>query len=146
MFPPLSSQKTDAPHLTLKPTTYPAFPMEWQLTPTETFGLLCSMEAKWVNPVFYEPSSCQPLRSTYQQVIQVDPRKGKKLGQIDFPTKNMTSVAFGGPDLDVLYATSAEHFLSKEELKEQPGAGCLFEVRGLGVKGAGAGEEFKGMV
>lgn len=80
------------------------------------------------------------------QVIHVDPTAGKKLGQLDFPTKNMTSVAFGGPELGILYATSAEHFLSKEELEAQSGAGALFEVRGLGVKGLGAGMEYKGVV
>ncbi|OXA63830.1 Regucalcin [Folsomia candida] len=79
-------------------------------------------------------------------VIHVDPTAGKKLGQLDFPTKNMTSVAFGGPELGILYATSAEHFLSKEELEAQSGAGALFEVRGLGVKGLGAGMEYKGVV
>jgi sugar lactone lactonase YvrE len=58
----------------------------------------------------------------------------------------MTSVAFGGVNLDILYATSAEHFLSKEELGAQPGAGGLFEVRGLGVKGVDGGWEYKGVV
>lgn len=58
----------------------------------------------------------------------------------------MTSVTFGGPNLDIMYATSAEHFLSKEELASQPGAGCLFEVKGLGVKGVAGGFEYKGPV
>jgi gluconolactonase len=80
------------------------------------------------------------------KVIKVDPRKGKKIGQIDFPTKNMTSVAFGGPNLDILYATSAEHFLSKEELVAQPSAGALFEVRNVGAKGLASGFSYKGPV
>jgi len=79
------------------------------------------------------------------KVIKVDPRQGKKIGQIDFPTKNMTSVTFGGPNLDILYATSAEHFLSKEELASQP-AGALFEVKNVGAKGIAAGFNYKGPV
>lgn len=42
------------------------------------------------------------------------------------------------------YVTSAEHFLSAEELAAQPGAGCLFAVTGLGVKGLSAGFDYKG--
>jgi sugar lactone lactonase YvrE len=80
------------------------------------------------------------------KVIQIDPRTGKKLRQLDFPTKNITSVAFGGEDLDVMYVTSAEHFLSETELKEQVSAGGLFEVRGLGVKGLDVGMNYGGAV
>jgi gluconolactonase len=81
-----------------------------------------------------------------KKVIHVDPLAGKKIGQLDFPTKNVTSVAFGGPNLDVMYVTSAEHFLSKEELAEQKDAGALFEVRGLGVKGLAPGFNYRGPI
>lgn len=77
------------------------------------------------------------------QVIKIDPRAGKKLLQIDFPTKNVTSCAFGGPNLDILYVTSAEHFLSDEELKAQPDAGAIFAVTGLGARGVAGGWSFK---
>jgi len=56
----------------------------------------------------------------------------------------MTSVAFGGPNLDIMYATSAEHFLSKEELAAQPDAGCLFEITNVGAKGLSPGFNYKG--
>ncbi len=49
---------------------------------------------------------------------------------IHFPTSLITSVAFGGPNLDELYVTSASHMLSKPE----PLAGALFRCR-PGVKG-----------
>lgn len=49
---------------------------------------------------------------------------------IDFPVSLVTSCAFGGPDLDVLYVTSAAHRLTKFE----PLAGLLFRCR-PGVKG-----------
>jgi len=78
------------------------------------------------------------------KVIKVDPRKGKKIDQINFPTKNVTSVAFGGENLDILYVTSAKHFLSEEELKAQPTAGALFEVRNLGTKGLAPGFNYRG--
>ncbi|MBB3917635.1 SMP-30/gluconolactonase/LRE family protein [Rhizobium ruizarguesonis] len=54
---------------------------------------------------------------------------------IDMPVKKVTSVMFGGPDLDVLYVTS----MAKPPLPRFPGdgqlRGSLFAVRGLGVRG-----------
>jgi len=47
----------------------------------------------------------------------------------------VTSVAFGGPQLDELYVTSANIFLSKEQKKKYPASGAVFRVTGLGVKG-----------
>jgi sugar lactone lactonase YvrE len=49
---------------------------------------------------------------------------------IEFPVSLVTSCAFGGPDLDDLYVTSAAHMLSGFE----PLAGSLFRCR-PGVKG-----------
>jgi sugar lactone lactonase YvrE len=68
-----------------------------------------------------------------------DPRTGKQLRQIKLPVSKVTSVAFGGPNLDVLFITSAREGLSESELKEQPLAGGLFKVR-PGVKGIPAPE------
>lgn len=48
---------------------------------------------------------------------------------------NITSVAFGGPNLDILYVTTAAVQLNENELKEQPYAGYLFAIKGLGVRG-----------
>jgi L-arabinonolactonase len=52
---------------------------------------------------------------------------------IDMPIRHPTSVAFGGPDLDVLYVTSISrsHALGDDH----PDAGGLFAVEGLGVRG-----------
>jgi sugar lactone lactonase YvrE len=60
-------------------------------------------------------------------VIQVDPKNGKLLRKVDMPVKKITSVAFGGPDLDILYVTSAN--------ENNSNSGCLFSIKGLGVKG-----------
>lgn len=48
------------------------------------------------------------------------------------PAEQVTSVAFGGPNLDILYVTTA----SKEFKSPQPPpAGSLFKVTGLNAKG-----------
>jgi sugar lactone lactonase YvrE len=65
----------------------------------------------------------------------VDPASGKLLGHIEIPAPNVTSVAFGGPQLDKLYVTTARTFLSEEQLKKYPGSGTTFRVTGVGVKG-----------
>jgi sugar lactone lactonase YvrE len=43
--------------------------------------------------------------------------------------------AFGGPGLDILYVTSASRFLDEAQLREQPLAGHVFAIEGLGVRG-----------
>ena len=54
---------------------------------------------------------------------------------IDMPVKKVTSVNFGGPDLDVLYVTS----MSKPPLPRFPAdpalRGALFAIRDLGIRG-----------
>jgi sugar lactone lactonase YvrE len=49
----------------------------------------------------------------------------------------VTSCAFGGPELDTLFLTSAREKLSEEQLAAQPLAGGLFRVR-PGVRGVPA--------
>jgi len=54
---------------------------------------------------------------------------------IEMPVKKITSVMFGGPDLDILFVTS----MARPPLPRFPGdgvaRGSLFAVRGLGVRG-----------
>lgn len=54
---------------------------------------------------------------------------------IDMPVRKVTSVMFGGPDLDVLYVTS----MAKPPLPRFPGdgvlRGALFAITGLGIRG-----------
>ncbi len=57
---------------------------------------------------------------------------------IEMPVGQNTNVAFGGPDLDVLYITTAAKQLDEAELAEQPLAGALFECP-VGVRGLPAG-------
>ena len=61
-------------------------------------------------------------------------RTGQILQKIDIPTSKVTSVAFGGPNLDILYVTTASIVFQSTEIEPHP-AGSLFKVTGLGVKG-----------
>lgn len=69
------------------------------------------------------------------QVARYDPATGKKLNKIDVPVAEVSSCAFGGANLDVLYITTARERLTPGELEAQPLAGSLFAaapgVRGL---------------
>lgn len=53
---------------------------------------------------------------------------GKILRTIDLPCSQITSCAFGGPNLDTLYITSAADGLSAEQLQREPSAGGLFAI------------------
>lgn len=59
---------------------------------------------------------------------------GERLEEIGVPVQRPTSCAFGGPELDRLFVTSASRGLSPEELAMQPDAGGLF-MTVPGVKG-----------
>lgn len=61
------------------------------------------------------------------------------LGRLDrmvrLPVTHPTMCNFGGDDLDVLYVTSGTVFLDAAQRAQQPLAGSLFAIRGLGVRG-----------
>ncbi|XP_057318971.1 regucalcin-like isoform X2 [Microplitis mediator] len=69
-------------------------------------------------------------------VFQVDSKTGKMLRSIAMPVTDVTSVAFGGPNKDILYVTTAKDKLSETQLQEQPLAGSVFAVYGLGISGS----------
>ncbi|XP_033109590.1 regucalcin-like [Anneissia japonica] len=69
------------------------------------------------------------------RVNRYNPNTGEKLQTIMFPATNITSCCFGGPNYDVLYVTASAEGLTDGELKEQPLAGSVFKVTGLGVRG-----------
>jgi sugar lactone lactonase YvrE len=54
------------------------------------------------------------------------------------PVANVTNCAFGGPDLDILYITTARTLMSPAELARTPQAGGLFACR-PGVRGIADG-------
>lgn len=61
------------------------------------------------------------------------------LRYVKLPAELVTSVAFGGPSLDILYVTTsnlkADNVVASKETEENPDAGCVFSIKGLGVKG-----------
>lgn len=75
------------------------------------------------------------------KVVRFDPQTGKALQEIKMPATNITSVCFGGPNLDELYVTCSRHNMPNPD--SQPLAGSIFKVTGLGVKGR-APNNFKG--
>jgi sugar lactone lactonase YvrE len=68
------------------------------------------------------------------RVTRWDPRTGRLLQTIRLPVTRVTSCAFGGPELDILYLTSAREGLTEAQLAAQPLAGGLFRAR-PGVRG-----------
>ena len=67
------------------------------------------------------------------RVVRYDPH-GRIEREIVVPTPQVTSCAFGGSDLDILYITTASMRMSREELAADPLAGSLFAVE-TGVRG-----------
>lgn len=67
-------------------------------------------------------------------VTRWDPESGELLQKIDIPAINVTSCAFGGPDLDILYITTASAWMDDEAKKKYSQAGMVFSVK-PGVKG-----------
>lgn len=55
---------------------------------------------------------------------------GSIFAQLDLPVSQATCVAFGGPDLDLLFITSAREGLAGDQLANQPHAGDLLIYRG----------------
>jgi gluconolactonase len=63
----------------------------------------------------------------------VEPDSGALIRSVSIPASRVTSVTFGGTDLDILYVTTSRLGLSDEEQEQQPLAGSVFAVSGLGV-------------
>lgn len=68
-------------------------------------------------------------------------RKGETVQEIQIPARKVTSVAFGGPNLDILYVTTASAPVNAEAIglhsddKQTNLDGRLFKVTGLDAKG-----------
>jgi D-xylonolactonase len=59
---------------------------------------------------------------------------GDELQRIAMPASQITNVAFGGADMDLMLVTSARVDLAPEQLAQQPLAGSAFALR-TGVRG-----------
>ncbi len=67
-------------------------------------------------------------------VGRFDPVSGTLLEKINVPAKNITSCAFGGENLDILFITSASVGMTDDERSKLPDAGKLFSIN-PGVQG-----------
>lgn len=67
-------------------------------------------------------------------VYRWNPETGDLMEKIDVPAPNVTSCAFGGPNLTTLYITTAREGLTEEQLEKYPLSGSLF-VTETGIKG-----------
>ncbi|XP_026736792.1 regucalcin-like [Trichoplusia ni] len=65
-------------------------------------------------------------------VLKIDPRKKKLLETIDMPVPQVTSVTFGGPNLDMLYVTTACLDFNG---KPDPPSGTTYAVTGISARG-----------
>ena len=76
------------------------------------------------------------------QVCRWDPSQARLLQSIELPVSQVTACAFGGPQLDELYITSARsgaYGLDQAALAREPQAGGIFKAR-PGVRGTEAFE------
>ncbi|XP_050328311.1 regucalcin-like [Bactrocera neohumeralis] len=62
-------------------------------------------------------------------LYKVNPSTGEVLLEIKLPTKQITSAAWGGPNLDILYVTTSAEF------DQPPPAGTTYKITGLGATG-----------
>lgn len=62
------------------------------------------------------------------RIANIDGKSGKVLQSIQMPTSMITSVCFGGAQLDEMYVTSASKLLDAERKAKEPLAGYIFKV------------------
>jgi sugar lactone lactonase YvrE len=70
-------------------------------------------------------------------VLAID-RRGKIIERVPLPVEFPTMCTFGGANRDILYVTTSTLRLSERKLNEQPLAGSLLAIHGLGARGAPA--------
>ena len=71
------------------------------------------------------------------QVARWNPFTGEKIDAIQLPVSLVTSICFGGENMDEMYITSARVGLTDEQLAEEPLAGSSFIIEHSGYKGSG---------
>ena len=69
---------------------------------------------------------------------------GEMLETVPFPVSAITKIAFGGPDLKTVYATTAAKHCSPADLEKEPQAGDLFSFT-VSVPGLPAHEIKRGL-
>ena len=69
------------------------------------------------------------------QVARWNPSTGKKINTIQLPVSLVTSICFGGENMDDMFITSARVGLTDEQLAEEPLAGSSFIISNSGFRG-----------
>lgn len=82
-----------------------------------------------------DANGCVWSAGVYKSKIHRFDPSGKQMQMIDMPVVCVTSLMFGGPDLDRLYVTSMQRAPVPGIVETGPLAGSLFVIDGLGVKG-----------
>ncbi|MBE2274791.1 MAG: SMP-30/gluconolactonase/LRE family protein [Rhodobacteraceae bacterium] len=82
-----------------------------------------------------DSEGCIWSAGVYRSKIHRFSPQGERLLTIDMPVVCVTSVMFGGPDLDRLYVTSMVRAPVPGVEETGPLAGSLFVIDGLGIKG-----------
>ena len=67
-------------------------------------------------------------------IAHFNPKTGELIDKIKVPAHNVTSCAFGGKNLDILYITTSSLDMTADEQKTYPLAGSIFKAK-PGVKG-----------
>jgi len=62
------------------------------------------------------------------QITRWDPNQGRLLETVRLPVDRVTSCAFGGPDYETLFITTAWHGLDDAQRAAQPHAGSIFAI------------------
>ena len=62
-------------------------------------------------------------------VVCLDPKTGQQLDKIELSAPNVTSCAFGGPDMKTLVITTAREGLNEQQLTQYPLSGKLFYIK-----------------
>lgn len=112
-----------------------SFQMVWQLTPMATCTSQHGADRKWWKSIQrkfcgwdFKSTEARCLWGMYFCYCST----GNVEFEIPFPCKQVTSAAFGGPNLDILYVTTAGQARTEAQSKE---AGHLFQVTGLNATG-----------
>ncbi|AXG72421.1 L-arabinolactonase [Kordia sp. SMS9] len=67
-------------------------------------------------------------------IANYNPKTGKLIQKIKVPAHNVTSCAFGGENLDILYITTSNLDMTEAETAKYPMAGSIFKIK-LAAKG-----------
>ena len=76
-------------------------------------------------------------RNSQDKIALASAIAGEKINAIHLPVSQVTSICFGGENMDEMYITSARVGLTYEQLAEEPLAGSSFIIEHSGYKGSG---------